>query len=189
MGPAPYSALEKSVDVLILNPSPGNVSCSCASPAVWYPHAQQLVWSKAAWARVRAMAREGGWGTCPALPLHSRLEEAPKQSSALKKQHLREELHGCPGYLSHLLCWRIQSQEGASGLANPESQLRYASPGPESCTLIQTRVFGILSKRNQITTLEKLAQQFLLKLQVPCGRLLGSSGSCLLMRLPPGRPR
>lgn len=135
------------------------------------------------------MAREGGWGSRPAPSLRSKLEEPPKQSSALKKQPLREELHGCPGYLSHLLSWSVRPQEGASGLANPKSQLRTASTGPESCTLGETGGFGILAKRNQLITLEKLAQRFLLKLQVPCGRLLDSSGSCLLMRLLPGRPR
>lgn len=177
------------MDVLILNAGP-EVGCSCASPAAWSPHAQRLVRSEAAWAGVVVMAREGGWGSCPAPSPHSRLEDPPaKDSSALKKQPLGEKLYGCLGYLSHLQSWTIQLQEGASGLAHPKSQLRSASPGPASCTLTESRGLGISAKRNQIITLEKLAQRFLLKLQVPCGRLLDSSGSCLLMKLPPGRPR
>lgn len=58
-----------------------------------------------------------------------------------------------------------------------------------SKTLMETRGFGILAKRKKITTPEKLEWQFLLKLQVLCGRPLVSSGSCLLMRLVLDRPR
>lgn len=102
---------------------------------------------RAACLRVGVMTKEGTWGSCAVLLLCGRLKE--------------------PTELPHLLSCRVWPQEGSSGLASPKSQLRSEPPGPESCTLAETRGFWLLAKRNQVITIGKLAQQFLLKLQLP----------------------
>lgn len=106
--------------------SPGE-ACGCFNPASWLQTNQLFVCiiscvvcpCRTVCLRAGVMTKKGGWGSCPVLPLCSRLKEPTK--------------------LFHLLSWSIWPQEGSSGLASPKSQLRSEPPGPESCTLADTR--------------------------------------------------